>query len=358
MNNKEYAIIAVAILAVSGVGIAFYALNDDGDGAEGATVTDALGRTVEIPEEIDSIFCREAGSLRLVSYFSSVEKVKGLEARETFNELDDQTYYLVYKERFESLPRIALDAESIIQHDPDIIITSMTDVASVDNLETQTNITVYAVNGGYQFGDDYYRQLQDLGKLFGEEGRAQQLVDGTKALIGDISSKVTSVNDSKAYACGMFYYGNAKFIKGTGNYQPFDFSHVYNVMPEAANKEPYQVTKETVISYNPDVIFIDSIEIDSILAEISGDMASYDDINAVKNSRLYSTMVYKCYYNNWENQLVNAFYVADVLNGDLYTWDFETKADEVMELYYPGMDVTYAQIAAVQGGCGAVALAD
>lgn len=356
MNNKVYAIIAVAILAISSAGIAFYALNKDGDDAEGATVTDALGRAVEIPEEIDSIFCREAGSLRLVSYFSSVEKVKGLEAKGMFNELDDQTYYLVYKERFESLPRVALDAESIIQHDPDIIITSMTDVVSVDNLEKQTNITVYAVNGGYQIGEDYYQQIQNLGKLFGEAERAQQLIDGTKALIDDISSKVTSVSDSKAYACGMFYYGNAKFIKGTGNYQPFDLSYVYNVMPEMENKEPYQVAKETVISYNPDVIFIDSIEIDSILAEISGDIASYDNINAIKNSGLHSTMVYKCYFNNWENQLVNAFYVADVLNGDLYTWDFETKADEVMELYYPGMDVTYAEIAAVQGGCSAVTL--
>ena len=72
MNNKIFAIIAVAILSVAGLGIAFYVLNDDENVAGSITVTDALGRIVEIPEEIDSIFCREAGALRLVSYFSSI----------------------------------------------------------------------------------------------------------------------------------------------------------------------------------------------------------------------------------------------------------------------------------------------
>ena len=356
MNNKMFAIIAVVILAIAGIGIAFYALNDDDKVTEGATVTDALGRIVEIPDKIDSIFCIDAGALRLVSYFSSVEKVKGLEAKAMFNERDDQTYYLVHKERFSSIPRIALDAESIIKHNPDIIITGEADIVEVDNLESKTKITMYAVNGGVEIGEDLYQQMQKLGKLFGEEERAQEFVDGTKALIFDITSKVTDKNASRAYACGMFFYGGAEFIKGTGNYQPFDLSLVDNVMPEAKNKQPYKVTKETVIHYDPDIIFIDSIEINAIKGEIVNDFTAYKEINAVKNSKIYSTMVYKCYYNNWENQLVNAFYVASLLNDDLYEWEFLDKANEVMELYYPGMEVTYAQIAKVQGGCGPVTI--
>lgn len=354
MNNKMFAIITVVILATTGAGIAFYTLNNDNNATEGNTVTDALGRTVEIPENIESIFCREAGALRLVSYFSSVEKVKGLEAKAMFNELDDQTYYLVHKEMFALHPRIALDAESIIQHNPDIIITSMTEKSAVENLEDKTKITVFAINGGVEIGEDLYLQIKNLGILFDEKERAKELVDGIKHLINDITSKVTVDNESKAYACGMFYYGSADFLKAASNYQPFDLSLVENVMEPALNNEPYKISKETVIDYNPDIIFIDSIEIKAIIDKIVEDYTSYKKIDAVKNSKIYSTMVYKCYYNNWENQLVNAFYVASLLNSDLYDWEFEDKADEVMELFYPEMNVTYQKIADIQGGCGPV----
>ena len=256
MNNKMFAIITVVILATTGAGIAFYTLNNDNNATEGNTVTDALGRTVEIPENIESIFCREAGALRLVSYFSSVEKVKGLEAKAMFNELDDQTYYLVHKEMFEMHPRIALDAESIIQHNPDIIITSMTEKSAVENLEDKTKITVFAINGGVEIGEDLYLQIKNLGILFDEKERAKELVDGIKHLINDITSKVTVDNESKAYACGMFYYGSADFLKAASNYQPLDLSLVENVMEPALNNEPYKISKETVINYNPDIIVV------------------------------------------------------------------------------------------------------
>jgi hypothetical protein len=78
----------------------------------------------------------------------------------------------------------------------------------------------------------------------------------------------------------------------------------------------------------------------------------------VKNNNIYSTMVYKCYGTNWENQLVNAYYVASIMNGNLYSWSFQDKANEVIQLFYPGTTMTYSDIAAGQtgNGCGVIKL--
>ena len=77
-----------------------------------------------------------------------------------------------------------------------------------------------------------------------------------------------------------------------------------------------------------------------------------NDVSAVKNSNIYSTMVYKCYGTNWDNQLVNVYYVASTINGNLYSWNFEDKANEIIQLFYPGTTMTYSDIAAGQTGNG------
>ncbi len=355
VKSKINVVAIVAILVVAGVATVILSLSGN-ESSSGETVTDELGRDVKLPEEINSIVCMGAGSLRLVSYLSSVDRVVGVEPQGAFYQSSDQTFYAVYKETLDQLPRVATDAESLIECDPDVVITSSIDLTAVNLLQDRTGITVYAVNNAYEINDKYFTQLLNLGKFLGKEDRARELVDGTKSLIEDITSKVTGTYDGKAYAGGMYFQGNPGFLKGTGNFQPFDLSKVPNAMPEADNKEPYIVLNETLIVYNPDIIFLDAVQLQDIVNEIVAGYDNYKEINAIKNDNIYSNMVTKCYMNNWENQLVNAFYVASVVNGGLYDWDFETKADEVMELYFKGMGVTYAQIEAIQGGCGKVTL--
>jgi len=50
--------------------------------------------------------------------------------------------------------------------------------------------------------------------------------------------------------------------------------------------------------------------------------------------------------------------VASVINGEAFSWTFDQKANEVIQLFYPGTTMTYADIADGQSGngCGAVTL--
>jgi iron complex transport system substrate-binding protein len=355
-KNKVYAILAIAIVIITAISVV-YLLTNKGDNEElKTTVIDALGRTVNIPEQIDSVYCLGACSLRLVSYFDAVEKVQAIETAGTFNTRDDQTYYLINKAKFSTLPQVADTAEAILALNPSVIITSLAeDTAAADNLQTQTSIPVYVINADLEFGEAFYNQITSLGTLFSEQDRAAELNGGIAQMISDITSKATLASTKSAYACGMFYYGGASFLKGSGNYLPFDYSKVTNAIEPAANGQPYVITLETLIAADPDYIFIDSIGLSSAIDSINEYISTntgLSDVSAVKNNNIYSTMVYKCYGTNWDNQLVNAYYVASIMNGELYSWNFEDKANDVIELFYQGTSMIYSDIAAGQSGSG------
>ncbi len=360
-KNKIFAIAAIAIILIAAISAVYILTQNQTNTTTEKTVTDALGRTVNIPEKIDSIYSIGACSLRLVSYFDAVDKVQALETAGTFNTRDDQTYYLINKATFSTLPQVASTAEAILALNPSVIITSTAeDVATADNLQSQTNIPVYVINANLEFGQAFYDQITSIGTLLGEKTRATELNSGISTMISDITSKATT-STKTAYACGMFYYGGASFLKGSGNYLPFDYSGVTNAISPADNGQPYVITLETLINANPDFIFIDSIGLSDGKNSIKDSINSntgLDQVSAVKNDNIYSTMVYKCYGTNWENQLVNAYYVADVMNGDAYSWTFEDKANEVLQLFYPDTTMTYAQIAQGQtgNGCNGVSL--
>lgn len=362
-KSQLFAIVAIVIIIIAAVGVVYILTPNNGNtkGSE-TTVTDALERTVNIPQEIDSIYCIGACSLRLVSYFDAVEKVQAIETAGTFNTLDDQTYYLINKAKFSALPQVATTPEAILDLNPSVIITSTAeDAATADTLQDQTGIPVYVINANVEFGEAFYNQITSLGNLFGEQDRAAELNEGVAEMISGITSKATTANAESAYACGMFYYGGASFLKGSGNYLPFDYSNVTNAIEPATNGQPYVITLETLIAANPDYIFIDSIGLNSCIDTINEYIdtnTGLDDISAIENNNIYSTMVYKCYGTNWDNQLINVYYVASVMNGNLYSWNFEDKANEIIQLFYPGTTMTYSDIAAGQtgNGCNVVTL--
>ena len=361
-KTKIYALVAIAIVVIAAIGVVYILTNNGENEPSETTVTDALGRTVNILQQLDSIYCIGACSLRLVSYFDAVEKVQAIETAGTFNTLDDQTYYLINKAKFSALPQVATTPEAILNLNPSVIITSTAeDAATADTLQDQTGIPVYVINADLEFGQDFYNQITSLGTLFGEQTRAAELNEGIANMISDITSKSTTASTESAYACGMFYYGGASFLKASGNYLPFDYSNIPNAIEPAANGQPYTITLETLIAANPDYIFIDSIGLNTCVNSINEDInanTGLEDVSAVTNNNIYSTMVYKCYGTNWDNQLINVYYVASVMNANLYSWNFQDKANEIIQLFYPGTTMTYSDITAGQtgNGCSAVTL--
>jgi hypothetical protein len=63
-------------------------------------------------------------------------------------------------------------------------------------------------------------------------------------------------------------------------------------------------------------------------------------------------MVYKNWGTNWVNQMINVYYVASIVHktDTVFDWTFENKANEIIQLFYPGTTVTYSELAGAQAG--------
>jgi len=359
-KNQIITIAVVAIVAIAAMGIGIYALNKDGPSGN-VDVVDSRGRTVSVPDDIETILCIKSCSLELISYFDSVDKVCAIDSNDKI--IGDKGYTQVYSGFFSSLTVITVsNAEEIIQLDPDIIISSTVAVTDLDQEQSTYGIPVYGVNADLEFGADaWFDQITKLGILLDEKDRASELNNGVRDLIADITAK--TVANVSGYTCGMMFYGAGNFLKTSGDYLPFTYSGVTNVMPSnpsGVGGQPYNTTIEEINAKTFDYIFIDGSSVTTTTGQINTYIGTtiLGDEPAIMNDNIYKVMVYKNWGTQWDSQLINCFYVAYVVNGSAYDWTFEEKANEVIQLFYGNTAVTYANLAAVQtsGGCGTVTL--
>ena len=362
MSIKIFAIVAVLLVATAGAAGAIILMQDD-DSQKNNVLTDARGRDVEIPTEINSILAIKSCSLELVSFFNAVDKVTHIDINERFEGSDNRTHGYILKDKVGGLPVVdPKSVEQVIASGVDIVISSTVAVSDLDKEQADYGVPVFAINADLEFGDAFYNQIYMLGKLFGEEDRADELVTGIEDMISDITTAfLPSDGDSvtyevpTAYACGMNFMGMGSLLKTSGDYLPFEYSHIKNVMPSSSagvGKQPYNIGIETLIDADPQFIFIDGGNYEATVKEIRDKNNVLKTIDAIKEGNIYSMMVYKSWGTNWQNQLINVYYVAEITRGDYFDWNFEEEANKIIQLFHPGTDVTYAELASVQSGNG------
>ncbi|MDC7125132.1 MAG: ABC transporter substrate-binding protein [Spirochaetales bacterium] len=331
-------------------------------------ITDMRGRTVSLPATADKVIALGAGSLRLVSYLDAADKVIAVEDAGHGREKSEYmfsnlaTYRLAHPE-YKDLPSIGSSEnhEGIIAAEPDLIISSAIDVAQLDQLQQVLDIPVFAVDVDVEFydTDTFYTELEKLGKILGKEERASELVSGIKSAMLDLQARSEKVLDPKnAYAGGMMYYGPADLFRTTGDYIPFDFTGTKNVMPTnpTGNLQPYMTSLEDVIAASPDYVFIDSANINLSKSGFADNkQVLEEEVPAFSEKQVYSTFVYKYYGTNWENQLINVYYVGNILYPDLFSdITVKDKAEEIWNLFF-NKSLDYDTVVAKQkGGPGQV----
>ena len=357
MVKQQILVVALVAVSLCAIAVGVYMANNDDEPSGDITVTDARGRAVALdgtPEKILAINCC---SLELLSYFESVNKAIAIDKDDAI--VGDKTYTQAYKEFFSGLEKVdRSNVEGIIALDPDLIITSTVDVGQLDKLQSDTGTPVFAINADVEFGNEmWYTQIEALGKALGEEKRAGDIVKGVKVIIDDIrTSSVTGIN---GYACGMMFYGAGEFLKTSGDWLPFDNSGIKNVMKKnesGVGGQPYKTSLEAVMDKDIDCIFIDNSNLDAVVDEMKGYIADAGLSNdAITNGDIYNVCLYKKWGTQFDAVLINCLYVTKTMNPEGYSWDFEDKADEVLELLY-GDKVNYETMKSNGNGCGKITL--
>jgi len=369
MGKKQvFAILAAVVIVIAAIGVVLVVNGLENDLQGDITVTDMRGRTVSVSDDVDSIVCLSASSLRLISYFGAVDRVVGIDDFDANSLGSPANYYkATYRVAYENISSItSVGSEDnfvdINATGADVIFTSVEDVAVLNDLQNKTNIPVVGLNAQGAFDIDdmeaFSAQLTLIGKVLGMEERATEIIDGINSLLDELEGyryELTASDHKDAYVGGMFYYMQGGLYKTTGKYLPFDLTCANNVMPDVNNGNPYDTFLVDVMDADPDYIFIDCMTYASSYNMYLTDEGSLSNVTAVVNQDIYTTLVYKYYGTNWETEMINAFYIGSMLNPEVYDYDMEEKANEILGLFFSDSDITYQDLMDMQSpGCGQV----
>ena len=95
----------------------------------------------------------------------------------------------------------------------------------------------------------------------------------------------------------------------------------------------FEADMEQIISWDPDVIFLDPGNMDLVNAEYAANPAYFDSLRTVREGRVYTMPSSNSAGPNITYLLMNAYYAGSVLFPEEFSdVDFRMKAAEIMEM--------------------------
>lgn len=320
--------------------------NDAKDAAM-RTITDGADRTVEIPEEVESVVCSGVGALRYTCYMQAQDLVVGVEDYEQEKD-SSRGYSIVNGDQFAELPVIGGNgdpyAEEIITVGPDVIILSAAGGADPDQLQQTTGIPVVVIPGSDGMMDeDAYETLHILGEVYGKEERAQELTDYMDHVKEDLAARTSNVPEEEkptVYVGGVSFQGLHGFDGTEAGYGPLAAIGAKNLADETGQTGPFNIEKEQVLAWNPDVIFLDYNGMELIDEDYARNPEYYEQLTAVREGRVYSQISFRSYASNLDMALADTYYAASVLYPEQFAdMNLEEKMAEIFDTFL-GEDIS------------------
>lgn len=317
-------------------------------------VIDLLGRTVEFSKPAEKVVAIGPGALRFVCYITA-DKVIGIEELEK-NSPTGRPYYTANVSKLEGLPTIGQggpqtqpDAEKLVSLGPDVIFSCLTDQAQSDELQAKTGIPVVVLDYGIAstFSEEVYDSLELAGKVTGEEKRAQEVVDyleGCRKDLDDRTIDIPEENKPSVYVGGLGMQGVHGIESTAGEFPPFVAINAKNVVDETGKSGSMMIDKEKIVSWDPDILFMDSSGYELFKDDYQKNPAYYRSLSAIKGGQVYSMIPYNWYWTNIEIAVADAYYAGKVIYPEQFKdIDPIEKADELYK-FMVGKEL-YAEIA-------------
>ena len=322
------------------------------------TVTDMIGREVTvIPGSYTRVVCIGAGALRMYSYIGDVNLLAGVEdidnttlsERPMMFDSVARPYVLAYGDVFNTLPSCgvggpmaqAAEAEKILSCNPDIVISEFEDVEKSDALQEQLGVPVITLSAGSKgvFDDKFYGSMSLLGKVFGEEEKAAQLVTYVQDEAAAISARVADIPEEEkpsVYICGLGNWGTTDHLMTAENYVSFEIAGVKNVLKDLGIQGigPIEEEKFVELGEQMDIIIMDAAAVKNIKPLYAEDPTMFDTCKAWTEGEVYLEMAYNAYYTNYEIALINTWFIAKTVYPEQFAdIDLTVKTNEVTKQF-------------------------
>lgn len=183
------------------------------------------------------------------------------------------------KEKVKVGTMMELNIEKAISLKPDLVLaTGLTDLKAQEKLKTLgIKVVTFPLPRNFEAINE---QLLTLGKLVGKEEISQDIVNKAKNRVNYIREKVSHRPKAKVF----IQVGAKPLFTITKNYFVNDFIEFAGGI-NAVQSDIGLYSREKVLSDNPDIIIIATMEIDA--EEEKNTWYTYKNLNAVKNKKVY-----------------------------------------------------------------------
>lgn len=306
-------------------------------------VVDLIGREVEIAVPAQKVVAIGPGALRLVCYVNGADKIIGVEELEKNNPTGRP--YFMANPSLKDLPTIGPggpdsvpDAEMLTSIRPDVIFTCFfLDEAKADDLQAQIGIPVLALDYGTlsTFSQEVLDSLQLIGKVTGEEKRAQEVVEYLNKCYKDMDDRTKDIPENEkptVYIGGVSFKGAHGIESTYGQYPPLEAINAHNVVDEIGKEGSISIDREKLVSWDPEILFIDAGGLQLVEDDYRKNPNYYESLSAVKNGKIYSLIPYNWYWTNIDTAIADAYYAGKVVYPDKFKdIDPIQKADEIYQ---------------------------
>lgn len=325
------------------------------------TVTDLVGREVNLKTPAQRIVAVGPGSLRLVAYANGCDRVVGIEDMEK-KVPTGRPYMFAYPE-LKSLPTIGQggidtvpDEEALLSVKPDVIfIAYLVDRAKADNLQKKTGIPVVVLSYGPLATfkeEEIYQSLKLVGKVLGTQQRTEEVINYINNSHADLRERtkgIAKADKPRVYVGGLGVKGTQGIESTQAKYPPFENIGARNVVDETGKSGSLMIEREKLVNWDPDILFIDEGGYSKVLADAQKNPTFYQSLRAVKNGQVYGQIPYNFYTTNIDTALADAYYAGKVIFPEKFQDIDPLKKSEEIYTFLLGKPV-YEQMAKDYGG--------
>jgi len=322
-------------------------------------VVDYEGRRVEVPGPVRRVVCLGPGALRQIVYLQAQDLVVAVEDMELRNP-EGRPYWMAHEE-LHDLPVCGPGGPAAINRLPDgeAVLAAAPDVVFV---AAQRRLGIPVVILGYggfaTFSDRVYDSLRLAGALLGRAERARTVVDFIEGQRRELGRRaVGTTKRPRVYVGGLGFRGAQGLSSSEASYAPFDWLGLDNVVRPLPTTGGTHVTVdvETLLSLDPDWIFVDGGGRDIVRREFADRPAVLGALTAVEEGRVLGLHPFNWYTTNLGTVIVDAWAVgAAVLPHAFADVDVAAVAGSVYRTLV-GRDVHYAMVRRYGPVGGAVA---
>ncbi len=323
-----------------------------------SNVIDINSKEFKIKTIPNKIIVIGPGALRLVTIMNLQNKLVGIEKIERKSIKFSEYRTAIGKKLITSLPIIGAggpgklpNLEKIISLKPDIIISSFIDKKQLELIWQKTGIPILCLSYGLGYGgnEEKLKAIKKsfilMGKIFQKKQRAETIVNFMNTQEKEL--KKYKLKENNLYVGGMGFKGAHGITSSEKYYPSFELLGIKNNLTKNAKANHIFIQKESLLTQNPNVIFLDLFGKKIIKENLKSQPILYKSLSAYKNKKIYWLLPYNFYSTNISNVYINSWIILQRLGfninieskmAHIYNAFYKNSAKKLMKSRYPIMN--------------------